>query len=73
MWNYTAPKQNCTNLIKNVLNHFVCIKLKLLSYNLPFLIYFIPLANIIGIKPAPGNHKSNLKKVGAIMCGCNTN
>ena len=29
--------------------------------------------DIIGIKPAPGDHESNLKKVGAIPCGCNTN
>ena len=28
---------------------------------------------IIGIKPAPGDHESNIKKVDAIPCGCNTN
>ena len=28
--------------------------------------------DIIGIKPAPGEHKSNSKKVGTIQCGCNT-
>ena len=33
---------------------------------------FIPLVDIIGIKPAPGDHESNFKKVGAIPCGCNT-
>ena len=30
------------------------------------LIYFLN-----GIKPAPGDQKLNLKKVGAIPCGCN--
>ena len=32
----------------------------------PFFIGFISLVVIIGIKPAPGDHESNLKKVGAI-------
>ena len=27
----------------------------------------------IGISPAPGNHESYYKKVGAIPCGCKTN
>ena len=38
----------------------------------PFFIWFIPLEDIIGIKPTPGDHESNLKKVGAIAFGCNT-
>ena len=29
--------------------------------------------DIIGIKPAPGDHESNFLKVGSIPCGCNTN
>ena len=31
-----------------------------------FFISFIPLVDIIGIKPAPCHHESNFKKVGAI-------
>ena len=27
---------------------------------------------IIGLKPAPGDHQSNLKKMGSILCGFNT-
>ena len=34
---------------------------------------FIPLVDTIGLTPAPGDHESNLKKVGTIPCGCNTN
>ena len=37
---------------------------------------FFPLSNllevIIGIKPAPGDHESNFKKVGSIPFGFNT-
>ena len=53
---------------KNVLNLFVCIKLNLFFYNFPFFIRFIPLVDIIGIKPASGDHESNFKKVVAIPC-----
>ena len=42
------------------------------SYNFPFFIWFIPLVYIIRIKPAPGDHKSNFKKVDAILRGCKT-
>ena len=38
----------------------------------PTLYLIYPLVDIIGIKPAPGDHKSNLKEVGAIPCGCNS-
>ena len=44
----------------------------LFSYNFPFFIWFIPLVYIIGIKPAPGEHESIFKKMGEILCGCNT-
>ena len=33
---------------------------------------FIPLVDILGIKPNPSVQESNFKKVGAIPCGCNT-
>ena len=42
------------------------------SYNFPFFMWFIPLLYIIEIKPAPGDHEYNFKKVGAILCGCNS-
>ena len=42
------------------------------SYNFPFFIWFIPLVDIIGIKPAPGDREPNFKKVVAIPRGCNT-
>ena len=35
-------------------------------------IWFSPSVDIIGIKPAPGDHESNFNKVDAIPCGCNT-
>ena len=38
----------------------------------PFFNWFILLVDIIGIKSAPGDHKCNFKKVGAILCQCNT-
>ena len=61
-------------LFKNVLNLFVWIKLNFFSDNFPFFFWFIPLVDIIGIKPAPDDHESNFKKVGAntIPYGCNT-
>ena len=37
-----------------------------------FFILFISLVDIKEIQPAPGDHESNFKKVGAIPCGCNT-
>ena len=33
------------------------------------MIWFIPLVDIVGIKPVPGDHESNFKKMGAIPCG----
>ena len=47
-------------------------KTLLFFYNFPFFILFIQLLDIIGIKPAPGDHESNFKEVGAIPCGYNT-
>ena len=38
----------------------------------PSYMWFIPLVEIIGKKPTPGDHESNIKKVVAIPCGCNT-
>ena len=61
-----------SSLKERASTHFCMNKIKLFSCNFPFFILFIPLIDIIGIKPAPGNHESNFKKVGAILCGCNT-
>ena len=55
---------------RNVLDLFVLIKLNF-SCNFPFFIWFIPLVDILGIKPALGDHESNFKKEGAIPFGCN--
>ena len=51
---------------------FICIKLILFSYILSFFFLFDTFEIIIGIKPAPGDNKSNFKKVGSIPCGFNT-
>ena len=68
-----APTRNCTPILKNVINLFVCIKLFfLLTISFLFLIYSIPLVDIIGRKLAPSDHKLNFKKVGEIPCGCAT-
>ena len=37
-------------------------------YALSFFTYF----NTLGIRPAPGNHESNFRKVGSIPCGFKT-
>ena len=42
------------------------------SCNFPFFIWYIPFVDIIGIKPAHSDHKSDFKDVGAIPCGCIT-
>ena len=47
-------------------------KTYIFSYNFPFVFWFIALVDIIGIKSTPGDYESNLKKVGAIPCGCST-
>jgi hypothetical protein len=61
-----APKRNCTHILKKCIKYiFVCIKITF-TYNFPFFIWFIPLVDIIGIKPAPDDHESYFKKVGAI-------
>ena len=61
------PTRNYTHLLKNV-----CIKLNFfLAINLSFF-WFIPLVDIIWIKPALSDHKSKFKKMGAIPYGCNT-
>ena len=44
-----------------------------IPYILSFYIEFNTLEVVIGIKPAPGDHKSNFKKVGSIPCGFNSN
>jgi hypothetical protein len=44
-----APIRNCTHLLNNVLNIFLCIKL--FSYTFAIFTGFIPLVDIIGIKP----------------------
>ena len=67
-----APTRNCTHFLKSVLNIFLCIKLNFFSYNYVSFIFLNTLMVIIGIKPAPSDHESNFKKVGAIPCGCNT-
>ena len=41
-------------------------KTPLFSYNSPFFICFIPLVDIIGLKPTPSDYESNFKKEGAI-------
>ena len=56
-----APTRNCTDHLKNILKLFECKKPIFLNF--PFFILFIPLADIIGIKPAPGDHESNFKKM----------
>ena len=55
-----------------------CIKYLLYAKNFFFLtcrflffIWYIPLVDMIGIKPAPGDHKWNFKEVSAIPCGSN--
>ena len=56
---------------KYISNLFLCIKFYFfLQFSFLYMIY--SLVNIIVIKPAPGDHKSNFKKMGAILCGCNT-
>ena len=65
------PVRNYTHHLKNVLNLFACIKLKFFLKK-SFFIWFIVLVDIKGTKPAPGDHESNFKKVGAIPCGCIT-
>ena len=62
-----APTWNCTHIFKRLINLFVYIKLIFFVNN--FLVY--SLVDILGIKPAPGDHESNFKKVGAIPCWCN--
>ena len=61
---------NCTNT--ELHPYFKeCIK----SFNMHktfFFKLFIPLVDIMGIKPAPGDLASNFKKVSAIPCCCNT-
>ena len=54
-------------LLKNVLNLFVCIKLNFFSYNLPFFIWFIPLVDLILIKPAPRRPRIQFEE-----SGCNS-
>ena len=62
-----APTWNCIHIFKNVINLFVCMKLFFFFLQFPFFIWFIPLGDIIVIKPAPGDHESNFKKVSAIV------
>ena len=57
---------------KKCIKSFCMHKTWLFSYNFPFFIWFIPLVDIIEIKPSNGDHESNFKKVGKIPCGCNT-
>ena len=61
-----APTRICTHLLRNILNLFVCIKLNFFLYS------FYSFGGYNRNNPAPGDHESNLKKVGAIPCGCNT-
>ena len=61
-----APTRNCTHIFKNVLNVLICIELNFFLTIFLSLSDLFPLVDIIGIKPAPGDHESNLKKVGAI-------
>ena len=58
-----APTRNCNHLFKNVLNLFLSIKINF------FLKIFLSLVDIIGIKPAPGDHESNFKKVMQLRVG----
>ena len=67
-----APTRNCTHLLKKVLNLFVCIKPNFLSYNFPFFIWFIPLVDIIGIKPAPATTNPILRKWVQFRVGATT-
>jgi len=67
-----APTRNCTHILKNVINLIVCIKL-IFFLQFPFYFWFIPLVDIIGIKPTPSDHKLILRKwvqfrVGAQPC-----
>ena len=62
---WITPTRNCTHLLINVLNLFVCIELNFFfQFSFLYLIYF--LGGIIGIQPDLGDHKSNFKKVGTI-------
>ena len=64
MWNSTHTG---LHPLKKCIKSFFMHKTSLFSYNLPFFIWYIPLVNIIGIKPTLGDHESKFKKVGAIM------
>ena len=67
------PKTGLNPFFKTALNvFFVCIKLIFFLDFFSF-ISFNTLEVIIGIKSAPGDHKTNFKKVGSIPFGFNTN
>ena len=72
LWTWNCTHTELHPSFKKFIKSLCMHKTKLFSYNLPFVIWFIPLVDIIGIKPAPGDHESNFMKVGAIPCGCNT-
>ena len=65
-----APSRNCTNIFKNVINLFVCIKLIFFSFTISFLYLIYSLGGYKMNKTH--DHEFNFKKMGAIPCGCNT-
>ena len=61
---------NCTHILKNVINLFVCIKL--FFFTISFLCLFYSLVGYNVYNPPPGDQEPNFKKVGPILCGRNT-
>ena len=63
------PNTGFNTYFKTALNVF---SMYFFSWILFFFIWFNTFEVIIGIKPVPGDHESNFKKVGSIPCGFNT-
>ena len=67
-----APTRKYTHIFENVIIFIGMLKtVFFLTISFLYLIYSLG-GYIIGIKPTPGDHKSNFKKGVEIPCGCNT-
>ena len=66
------PKTGLNHFLKTALNIFCTHKTDFFFLNSFFFYLSNTMEVIIGIKPAPGDHKSNFKKVGSIPFGFNT-
>ena len=62
-----TPIRNYKKFIKSFYMHKIYF---FLQFSFLDLIY--SLGGYNRIKPTPGDHEYNFKKVGAILCGCNT-